>query len=77
MEFARSDIKSTWKILKELIKSDNSKSKYPNIFKHNNNTITDHVLIAKHFNDLFTNIGPSLSSEVADTNIDPMSYLKR
>ena len=46
------------------------------MFKHKNNTITDPVLIARHFNDLFTNIGPSLSSEVADTNIDPMSYLR-
>ena len=46
------------------------------MFKHNNNTITDPVLIARYFNDLFTNIGPSLSSEVADTNIDPMSYLR-
>ena len=76
LESARSDIKSTWKILKELIKSDNSKSKYSNMFKHNNNTITDPVLIARHFKDLFTNIGPSLSSEVADINIDPTSYLR-
>ena len=75
LENARSDLKVTWKILKDLMKTTKRKSNYPNAFKYNNNMISDSALIAGQFNDYFTNIGPSLNLKLQDTNIDPMHYL--
>ena len=57
-------MKGTWKILNNIIKSNNSGNTYPEKFKDNGSYITDCKSIANCFNSFFTNVGPSLASKI-------------
>jgi hypothetical protein len=58
-------MKSTWKILNEVINKKKSKPTISSLFKTNDNTeISDPILIANKFCNYFTNIGPNLAKKI-------------
>ena len=55
-----------------------SKKLFPNIFKHEGQSISDRQEIANKFNDFFTNIGPKLSDKIPTAgNISFRNYLTK
>ena len=71
----KSNLKKTWRILKEVINkktSTNSCSK----FKIGNQITNDKNMIAKGFNNFFINIGPTLANKIPADNRSPTLYMK-
>ena len=60
----RSNLKRTWKILKELNNRRVAKSPYPASFTKNGMEISNFTDIANNFCDYFTNKGPNLVSKI-------------
>ena len=62
----KSDMKSTWKVLNEVINKKKSKPTISPLFKtnDNDNEISDPILIANKFCNYFTNIGPNLAKKI-------------
>ena len=56
----KSNAKSTWKLLNDLINRKKSKCKLPSYFKSNEEEILNPTHIANRFCEYFTNIGPDL-----------------
>jgi len=71
----RQNIKKTWSILKQALGKCNDKSNYPNIFKINNDTVTDRYKAAKGFNDFFSNVGHQTSHNVPKTDKSFSSFM--
>jgi hypothetical protein len=73
-EQAKSDLKTTWKLINGVINIRKKKSSYPTSFNINNNMISDPKKIVEEFCQYFTNAGTSsaLENEVgnADLNAD-------
>ena len=74
-EIAKKDLKSTWKLLNEVINKRKSKSPLPSSFKSESRTITDPVEIANRFCKYFSNIGPNLVSAIPAVNSSFRSFL--
>ena len=71
----QNNLKSSWKLLKEIInrkKATTSNSR----FIINGNMSTDKGLIAEGFNSFFINVGPTLANKIPPTNISPTANLK-
>ena len=49
----KSNIKETWKIIKQLITKTNNKLYYPDHFKFNNKLVSEKDQISELFNDFF------------------------
>ena len=64
LEDEKSNIKSTWKILNEVINKKRSKLTFPSSFKEGNTEITDPMEIANRFCNYFSNIGPNLAKKI-------------
>lgn len=60
----RNNMKATWGIINNVIKSDKIKSALPNYFVKNNYDIDDKTKIANEFNDFFVNVGPCLAANI-------------
>ena len=63
----KNDTKKTWATIKEVINKRNSRS-FPEYINRNNHKVTDIELIANHFNDYFTQIGPQMAQTVPVVN---------
>ena len=81
-ESAKNDLRTTWKLLNEVINKRKIKSPLPSSFESEGKTITYPVEIADRFCKYFTNIGPKLastsvvssfSSFLADVNHPPIT----
>ena len=64
IEQHKNDIKSTWKVLNEILNRNNRRRQLPSVFNHNSIEISDPKEIADQFCKYFTNIGPSLASKI-------------
>ena len=63
-ESAKNDLRTTWKLLNEVINKRKSKSPLPSSFASEGKTITDPVEIADKLCKYFTNIGPNLARAI-------------
>ena len=61
---AKSDIKETWKIIKEALNKNNSNAVLPDSFNHNNIVIDNKKQICNKFNEYFVNVGPNLDKKI-------------
>ena len=72
----KNDIKSTWKVINDVLKNKDGKKLGIDKITHNGNTITDSHEIAEAFNAYFVNIGPNLANNIPASNNTFHSYLK-
>lgn len=75
-EQAKSDLKTTWKLINEVINIRKKKSFYPTSFNINNNMISDPKKIADEFCQYFTNVGTSLANKILPSSHSFESFLK-
>ena len=74
-ESAKNDLRTTWKLLNEVIIKRKSKSPLPSSFASEGKTITDPVEIAHKFCKFFTNIGSYLARAIRSVNSSFSSFL--
>ena len=75
LEDNKSNLKNSWKILKEVIntkKNSNSASK----FLIDGNYVTDKNVIANGFNSFFVNIGPNLAKKIPESTDACTKFIK-
>ena len=70
------NIKSTWKIINEILNKANIKSNFPPFFLLNEKKITDKANIANEFNKYFATIGKVLADQIKKPDISFEAYLK-
>ena len=76
LEECKSNMKSTWRLLNEvLINNKKSKSYLQTTFNNDNREISDPIEIADHFCEYFTNIGPNLASSIPPSSCSYRSFL--
>ena len=63
-EKCKHDIKETWSTIKKIIQKITTGGKLPDYFKIDGNIVNDKHVIANKFNTIFTNIGPTLASQI-------------
>ena len=69
LDSVKSNIKSTWRVLNEVINKKRSKSRLPSSFKTSENVeISDPTEIANKFSNFFSNIGPTLAKKITPTS---------
>lgn len=68
LEDAKNDLRTTWKLLNEVINKSKNYPSPPSSFKSDGKTITDPMDIADRFCKYFTNIGPNLASAIPSEN---------
>jgi hypothetical protein len=73
---AKDDLKSTWKLINELINKRKSKPDMPSTFKIDDNSVTDPVIIAEKFCQYFSSIGPTLAKKIPPVNYSFTSLTK-
>ena len=72
----KGNIKSTWKIMKEIVgKAKINHKNLPKQLVINNKKITDKTEIANNFNEFFANVGPKLAEKIPDVNEKFESYI--
>ena len=71
----KSNAKSTWKLLNELINKKEMKCNLPSIFKSNEEDIFNPTHIANRFCEYFTNIGPNLAKSIPASDKSRRSFL--
>ena len=71
----KSNAKSTWKLLNDLIDKKKSKCKLPSFFKSNEEEIFNPTHKANHFCEYFTNIGPDLAKSIPASDKSHRSFL--
>ena len=71
----KSNAKSTWKLLNDLINKKKSKCKLPSFFKSNEEEIFNPTHIANRFCEYFTNIGPDLAKSIPASDKSHRSFL--
>ena len=72
-----SDSKARWKVLNDFMGKQSAFAHVNEIQTSTNNTLNDAKDIANHFNCHFTQIGPSLASNIPTSSINAEDYLKR
>ena len=75
IEKNKSNLRKSWKVLKEVLNKKKQASCYSR-FLINNTISTDKQKISNGFNDFYTNVGPSLASEIPSVNCRPEELLK-
>lgn len=70
----KSNLKRSWKIMKELIGMDTS-HKLQKEFIVNGVSMSDPLAIANEFNNYFVNIGPSLANNIPPVSRQPTDYI--
>jgi hypothetical protein len=73
LENNKSNLKKSWKILKEIIKSKNSETSSK--FLINDKFTTNKQNIVDSFNKFFVNIGSDIAKNIPSQNRSPLSYL--
>ena len=72
----KSDMKSTWKILNEVINKKSISKPTKGLFKTSDNTeISDPFLIANKFCNCFTNVGPNLAKNIKSSSLSHCEFL--
>lgn len=71
----RSNIKNIWKGIRSIVSLKPLSNSIPSRLLINDSEVKDSKLISNAFNQFFTNVGPSLSNVIPDSNISPLSYL--
>ena len=74
-EECKSNMKSTWRPLNEIINKRKSRNSMQSSFVIDNKEITDPMEIANHFCEFFTNIGPSLAKMIPPSTSSFHSFL--
>ena len=69
----KNDIRKTWDTLKDIMKKNKSKVEFPTYFLNNGKYVCSPKNIADKFNECFTEIGPSLASEIDVSNKSPFN----
>ena len=64
----QNDIKSTWRIIKDVLNKSQKQKNYPDTFLVDGQLISNKLIIAKQFNSYFSNIGQNLASEKITPN---------
>ena len=75
LEECKSNMKSTWTILNEVINNKKSKSNLPTTFNVDDKEISYPTQIADHFCAYFTNIGPNLANSIPPCLTSHRSFL--
>lgn len=75
LEDYKSNAKSTWRLLNEVINTKKSKKNFPTTFNINDREISNPSQIANHFCDYFTNIGPNLAKSIPASPKSHSSFL--
>ena len=75
IEYAKTNMKDTWKILNEVVNGKKSSKKPPHYFKINGLDVSSPTEIANYFCDYFTNIGPNLANKITASSRSHQSYL--
>ena len=75
IEYAKTNMKDTWKILNEVANGKKSSKKPPHYFKINGQDVSSPTEIANHFCDYFTDIGPNLANKITASSRSHQSYL--
>ena len=76
-QFSRhaNDPRRLWLNLREVTQTQKCKPKLPVQFDINGSLTEDQHVIAKEFNEYYSQVGPNLDSALGPCNIDPISYL--
>ena len=74
IEEAKSNIKNTWRLLNEILNRKSKKQLLPSIFNIGEQELSDPTQIAEQFCKYFTNIGPSLASNIPVSQKSPHSF---
>ena len=74
-ESAKHDLRTTWKLLNEVINKRKCRAPFPSSFESEGKTITDPEEIADKFCKYFTNIGPNLAGTIRDVNSSASSFI--
>ena len=74
-EYYKSDIKSTWRIIKNLLNT-RDQSPLNDVFTVNGSKTDDKTTIAHKFNEYFANVGSSLAAKIPKSDINHRSFLK-
>ena len=75
----KDNLKSTWKLIGNLIKRKTKGQSLPTRITCGNNTYTDVADIADQFNNFFANVGPNLASKIKCDQItkEPTQYINK
>ena len=76
LESSKHDIKSTWKILNEVLKRRKNKTQLSNSFLIDNKETSDLDKIVNEFCNFFTHVGPNLAEKIPKSDISFNDYLK-
>ena len=68
-------IKTTWKILNEVLNKRKSKVTYPSCFKRNGELISDPTSIAISFSKYFSNVGPNLAARISPSTANFRDFI--
>ena len=74
-EECKSNMKSTWRLLNEIINKRKSRNSVQSSFIIDNKEITDSIKITNHFWEFFTNIWPSLAKMIPSSTSSFRSFL--
>lgn len=74
-EECKSNMKSTWRPLNEVINKRKSRNSVQSSFIIDNKEITDPMEITNHFCEFFTNIGPNLAKMIPSSTSSFRSFL--
>ena len=71
----QNNIKMSWQIIKQVINKNKYKSMTCDKLLVDNKVVTNKTDIANTFNNYFVNVGPSLASQIPNSNKNPISYI--
>ena len=69
--------KKCWQIIKEITSNSKGMNEISKEFAINDEKISEPDVIANHFNNFFTNVGPHLASQIPPCTSDPISYINQ
>ena len=73
---SQGDIKATWKVLQEVMKTEPEQS-YLSVISGNKEGITDKREISERFNDHFVSLGEKLASDIPSSSSSSLDYLSK
>ncbi len=78
-EFKRcsKDIKTTWKVINQLLQGERSTPELPSAFLDGENFLNNPFDIAQKCNDFFVNIGCELASKIPPCHGNPLDFIQR
>lgn len=71
----KNNMRAFWTVINQILNKTLKKKSLPNEFKVNESLIKDPVKIAKNFNQIFTEIGPTLASKIPMFNEGSLQFI--